>query len=93
MWVMGSQKEEIIICSGCIGKNYEQEYDLEDILVQVESALAEARPDKEWNLNSQTCFRFCPKGRITLSVAEKMTMTREATIESMVNEILSFYKK
>ena len=84
---------EVVICSGCLGKNYNQEFELEDILVQVETRLQQMRPDREWNLNSQTCFRFCPKDRITISVADRIAMTKEATVDSIVNEILSFLKK
>ena len=90
---MEKKVEEIIVCSGCIGKNYNAEYDLEDLMVQVETRLQQAHPDKEWNVTNQSCFRFCPKDRITVSVSERMTMTRSATVDSIVNEILSFYKK
>lgn len=85
---------EIIVCSGCIANNYTADSkNLEEILVEVETSLKAARPDKEWNINSQSCFRFCPENRITVSVAERMTMTRAATVESIVSEVLSFFKK
>lgn len=87
------EKAEIIICSGCIEKNIQADTDLEALLTEVETQLYIKRPDIEWNLNSQSCFRFCPEGRITVSVSEKMTMTRKASVEAIVNEILSFYKK
>lgn len=88
------EKVEIIVCSGCIANNYKADQkNLEDILVEVETLLKAARPDKEWNLNSQSCFRFCPENRITVSVSERMTMTRAATVDSIVSEVLSFYKK
>ncbi|MBC7754935.1 MAG: hypothetical protein H7Z71_11905 [Moraxellaceae bacterium] len=89
---MALEKVEIIVCVGCIGKNFNFEYELEDLMVQVKNELQKLRPDKIWNLNVQACFRFCPKDRITLSVSEKMTMTREATVESIIKEILSFNK-
>ncbi len=84
---------EIIICSSCISNNYTSNHDLEDILNQVESILQEARPETAWNLTTQNCFKFCPKDRITISVSERMTMTRAATIDSITQEILSFFKK
>lgn len=85
---------EIIVCSGCIANNYTPDSkNLEEILVEVKNSLKAARPDKEWNITSQSCFRFCPENRITVSVAERMTMTRAATVESIVNEVLTFFKK
>ena len=88
------EKVEIVICSGCIANNYNSDLkELEEIMEEVETLLRQARPDKEWNLNSQSCFRFCPENRITVSVAERTTMTRVATVESIVTEVLSFFKK
>ena len=84
---------EIIICSSCITNNYTSNHDLEDILNQVESLLREARPEIGWNLTTQNCFKFCPKDRITISVSDRMTMTRAATVDSIVKEVLSFFRK
>lgn len=81
----------IVICSGCMGKHATstpQEHD--QFLAQVQALLEEKRPDRQWNLSTYSCFRFCPDKRITVSVAQQMTMTRAATVESVVAEILSF---
>ena len=62
----------------------------EQFLSAVKTQLQEKRPDRIWNLSTYSCFRFCPEKRITVSVAQQMTMTRAASAESVVAEILSF---
>ncbi len=61
----------------------------EGFISEVKAKLADSRPDITWNIKTQSCFRFCPEDRITVSVARKTTMTREASVESVVQEILS----
>lgn len=82
---------DIVLCSGCMGKHVtftpEQH---EKFIEDVKASLAEKRPDRVWNISTYSCFRFCPDNRITVSVAQQMTMTRAATVESVVAEILSF---
>jgi hypothetical protein len=62
----------------------------EKFLSDIKVLLEEKRPDRIWNISTTSCFRFCPDKRITISVAQQMTMTRAAHAESVVAEILSF---
>lgn len=62
----------------------------DQFLNDVKAGLEEKRPDRIWNLSTYSCFRFCPDKRITVSVAQQMTMTRAATVDSVIAEILSF---
>ena len=82
---------DIVLCSACMGKHAVFTPDQHTkFLADVKASLEEKRPDRIWNISTSGCFRFCPDKRITLSVARQMTMTRAATVESVVAEILSF---
>lgn len=82
---------EIVICSGCLGKHVASTpAQHEQFLSDVKTLLEAKRPDRIWNISTYSCFRFCPDQRITVSVAQQMTMTRAAHVESVVAEILSF---
>lgn len=82
---------EIVICAGCMGQHVSSTPEQFDTFVaNVKTLLEEKRPDRIWDISTYSCFRFCPENRITLSVAQQMTMTRAATIDSVVAEILSF---
>lgn len=61
----------------------------DSFVTEVRAKLEAARPDIVWKVKTESCFRFCPENKITLSVARKTTMTREASVESAVQEILS----
>lgn len=82
---------DIVICSGCMGKHATSTPEQFDkFIADVKAGLEEQRPDRLWNISTYSCFRFCPEKRITLSVAQQMTMTRAATVASVVQEILSY---
>lgn len=82
---------EIVICAGCMGQHASSTPEQFDTFIaNVKTLLEEKRPDRTWDISTYSCFRFCPDNRITLSVAQQMTMTRAATVESVVAEILSF---
>lgn len=85
---------EVEICSGCMAKwaNMNTPAAFDKFVADVKAELESQRPDRLWNLSTQSCFRLCPEKKITITVAEKMTMTREATVASVVQEILSFLK-
>lgn len=89
-------KISVTICSSCLVKNISNisEQGLgpqrfnpfkKDILIKLESL----RPEISWSVDTQSCFRFCPENKITLSVDRKITMTRKANVDSTVQEILS----
>lgn len=81
---------DIVICSGCMGAVALTLEEHAKFLADVKTELEAKRPDHIWNISTYSCFRFCPDKRITVSVAQQMTMTRAATVESVVAEILSF---
>ena len=81
---------DIVICSGCMGAVALTPEEHDQFLAQVKAGLEGQRPDRIWNISTYSCFRFCPDKRITVSVAQQMTMTRAATVESVIAEILSF---
>lgn len=81
---------DIVVCSGCMGAVVHTPEEHDKFLAEVKASLEEKRPDRIWNISTHSCFRFCPDKRITVSVAQQMTMTRAASVESVVAEILSF---
>lgn len=85
---------EIGICSSCMAKwaDTKTPPEFDKFVAKVRAELQAKRPDRAWNIKMQSCFRLCPEERITISVAQKMTMTRNATVDSVVQEILSFLK-
>ncbi len=85
---------EIGICSSCMAKwaDTKTPPEFDKFVDKVKAELQANRPDRVWNIKMQSCFRLCPEERITISVAQKMTMTRTATVDSVVQEILSFLK-
>lgn len=92
---MGELAEiEIGICSSCMAKwaNTNTPPEFDKFVADVKTELEARRPDRVWNISTQSCFRLCPEQRITISVAHKLTMTRNATVDSVALEILSFLK-
>ncbi len=85
-----SGKVEVGICSGGIARGYQGAETSEEIQQMVAAELNHQSPDKSWTVSTISCFRFCPEKRITLSVGQRMSMTREATIKSIVHDVLSF---
>lgn len=85
---------KIEICTGCMAKHADMQRpaDFDRFIAAVQTELETQRPDRLWNIATQSCFRLCPEKKITITVAQKMTMTREATVASVVQEILSFLK-
>lgn len=85
---------KVEICTGCMAKHAEMHApaDFDRFIAEAQTELKTKRPDRLWRLSTQSCFRLCPEKKITITVAQKMTMTREATVASVVQEILSFLK-
>lgn len=85
---------KVEICTGCMAKHAEMHTpaDFDKFIAEVQTELETQRPDRLWSISTQSCFRLCPDNKITISVAQKMTMTRDATVASVVQEILSFLK-
>ena len=90
------QNIDIAICSSCMVKHVPSVTNgtpgpgrFDGFVSEVRAKLEVARPDITWKLKTQSCFRFCPENKITVSVARKTTMSREASVESVVQEILS----
>lgn len=86
------------ICNSCTKINAGEE-DLSGFRAKVSARLRELRPDLEIEIQPgpTPCFRVCPLGRITMAVGRKseegrLTMSKEATVESVVEDILSFFK-
>lgn len=90
----GIAEIKIEICTGCMAKHAAMNTpaDFDKFIAEVQTELETKRPDRIWNISTQSCFRLCPDNRITITVAQKMTMTRAATVASVVDEILSFLK-
>ena len=61
----------------------------DNFVSDVRTQLEAQRPDIVWKIKTQSCFRFCPENKITVSVSRKTTMSGEATVESVVKEILT----
>ncbi|AZZ36925.1 hypothetical protein CIK05_09020 [Bdellovibrio sp. qaytius] len=87
---------EIAICSSCMVKHVPSVSAgtpgpgrFDNFVSEVRAQLEAQRPDVTWKIRTQSCFRFCPDNRITVSVSRKTTMSGEATVDSVVKEILS----
>ena len=87
---------DIAICSSCMVKHVPSVTNgapgpgrFDGFVSEIRAKLEAARPDITWKLKTQSCFRFCPENKITVSVARKTTMSHEASVESVVQEILS----
>ncbi|MES2801332.1 MAG: hypothetical protein V4654_02470 [Bdellovibrionota bacterium] len=87
---------EVAICSSCMAKHVASVSTgtpgparFDSFVAEVKTQLEEKRPDLVFKIKTQSCFRFCPDDKITVSVARKITMSREATVDSVVQEILS----
>lgn len=84
---------KIGLCLTCIGRNLDQEF--QEFSNQVQSELKKQRPDINWNIEGQSCFRFCPDDRIAMSVPRKenikrgrASMSKDTSAESVVSMIL-----
>lgn len=88
---MTDKKQATIrLCSGCIRKNYEKEgITFEELVDELNARLAKRLPNHQLSLQRQSCFRFCPAQRISMSVGGQLTMSQHATLDSMLAEILS----
>ncbi len=87
-----SRVVEIVVCAGCVGKHYGNEsQSLEGLLAEIEASLKMAAPDVLWSIKTYSCFRFCPDEKITLTVAGQLGMSRQATVEGVVREVLSLF--
>lgn len=84
---------KIGLCLTCIGRNLDVSF--QEISSQVLAELKKQRPDINWNIEGQSCFRFCPLDRIAMSIPRKenikrgrASMSRDLTVQSMVSMIL-----
>lgn len=73
--------------------------DIEPFLDGVKDRLQTQRSDFSWILERTGCMRVCPEGRISMTVSSsknlndiRLTLSKEATIESVVSEVLSFFR-
>jgi hypothetical protein len=96
---MSELSQTIRICASCTKINAGQE-DLSAFHLSVKEELMKARPDLNWEIERSPCLKLCPIGRISMTVTTsqdpeqaRLTMSREATVESVAKEILSFFRK
>lgn len=87
-------KQNVEICSGCIARSTEVEAESlamvkKAFLDQVVALLKENRSDVEWSVGTTSCMRFCPEGRLSIVVGGAMGMTRAASVEQVVRDILA----
>lgn len=89
----------IRICASCTKINGGIE-DLESFHREVENQLRERRPDLEWQVEKSPCLKVCPLQKMTMTVSfpflgikDRVTVSREAHLESVVQEALSFLPK
>ncbi len=86
-------KVRIGLCKSCIRRNLKEGFDA--FSTDVHSKLQVTRPDIEWEIEGQSCFRFCPNDRIALSIPRKedlsrgrSSMSKDLEVESIVNLVL-----
>lgn len=96
---MGDLLQTIRICASCTKINAGRE-DLEAFHLSIKEELMKARPDLNWKIERSPCLKLCPIGRISMTVTTsqspdqaRLTMSREATVDSVAKEILSFFRK
>nr|WP_295905782.1 hypothetical protein [uncultured Bdellovibrio sp.] len=81
--------KRIEICASCAkGSTTDPGFSLKDFVEAVQRELSERKPEVQWQVQTTSCQRFCPPQKITLIVSNKLTMSRDATVESVVEEIL-----
>jgi hypothetical protein len=78
------------ICSSCLKRS-----DLDETFCETVAAeLSSAHPEIHWSVGTITCQRFCPSGRLTLSVQGPdsseaiLGMSRSASLDDTVKGIL-----
>lgn len=87
----------IALCSSCTQKSVNESERV--FTTKIIEKLQNERPDFEWQIQESSCMRVCPVDRITMGVSSsknsrdvRMTVSKEATVESVVKEILSFFR-
>lgn len=82
----------IEICSNCLIKNADEVYAFqkEQFLNEVELGLQQKAPQTKWKMSFTGCQRFCPPAKVTLVINQKLSMSREATVASVVQQCLAF---
>lgn len=87
----------VSICKSCsqINGGFEN---YQEFLDQVLNELRQRRPDIEWKVEASPCLKVCPIGRITMTVTRpdisedaRLALSREATLDSVVREAISFF--
>ncbi len=88
----------IRICNSCTKINASVE-DTEAFREAVRKGLELKRPDMSWQVEASPCLKLCPLDRISMTVSTpaiepdaRITMSREANVESVVSEVLSFFR-
>lgn len=81
---------EIEICSSCVKKHVSVSSD--DVVMEVKKCLKEIFPEKNVLIKTYACFRLCPDKRITFDVNKTLTFSKEATVKSLVQEVVSVEK-
>lgn len=82
----------IEFCSGCVvrAKSDESFSSLEikkQFKSELENLLKDRYPTESFVVDSVSCMRFCPEGRISLTVNNRMTMSKGTEIENVLAAI------
>ncbi|MFN3454949.1 MAG: hypothetical protein ACK41T_08320 [Pseudobdellovibrio sp.] len=86
----GNVTLEIEICSSCVKKHVSVSID--DVVIEVKKCLKEIFPEKNVLIKTYSCFRLCPDKRITFDINKTLTFSKEATVKSLVQEVVSVEK-
>lgn len=90
-------KTLVEFCSGCVIRSFEDStlstFEIkkkfkEKLLVY----LQQERPDLDWSIDTVSCMKFCPENKISISVANRMSVARGTTVEAVGQQILKELK-
>ncbi len=86
---------EVQLCTSCIRSSAEVESseEVQKFIQDVHNELRTRRPEVPWSILQTGCQRFCPPQRITLVVAARLMMSREASVLGVVEQILRIHAK
>lgn len=86
------------VCNSCMKINGGID-ETEDFREKILADLQSERPDYDWKVVSTSCMKVCPIGKITMTVSSsknpediRLTLSKEATPESVAREALSFLR-
>ncbi|NUN05307.1 MAG: hypothetical protein HUU57_06060 [Bdellovibrio sp.] len=86
---------EVHLCTSCIrsSADVQSQIEVQKFIEDVQKVLSERCPEVPWCLLATGCQRFCPADRITLVIASRLLMSREASVAGVAEQILRIHAR